>query len=218
MNAAPDQLRAYVEFADQIEANRQIILDRHFADCGAQRIVGHLVPKRSITRTIRAPLRNVVSQVDAALWLHMCATLCRSADDFDHDTRKGWTISCRLLGLNWFGARDALVDAITVDIDEAASAWAPHLGEPDARYVGWVYRASFGRDSREVKIGFTTKPKQRLAALSRKEGRAVQFEELRPATMLHEWALHQQGRHPIKAEWYPREFAPAFDALSMEAA
>lgn len=218
MNAAPDQLRAFVEFADQIEANRQAILDRHFADCGAQRITGRLKPKRSITRSIRAPLRNVVSQADAALWLHMCATLCRSADDFDHDTRKGWTISCRLLGLNWSDTRDALVDAITADIDEAASAWAPYLGEPDARYVGWVYRASFGLGGREVKVGFTTKPNSRLARLSRDEDRAVQFEELRPATMLHEWALHQQGRHPFKPEWYPRECAPSFDALSMEAA
>lgn len=153
---------------------------------------------------------NGVSTGEAEFWLDLCARLCRDADDFDHETRRGWTIACRLLGLSWHHRERALSDVYNYSAAEAAPHWAHHLSAPDERYIGFVYSAYAVGAPDVVKIGFSRHPDRRMKQLSRLEGREVRLIDIWPGTMLHEFSLHQHGRRRVKAEWYPRETLPGW--------
>lgn len=153
---------------------------------------------------------NGVSVADATFWLDMCNRLCRDADDFDSDTRRGWTIACRLLGLGWSERERALYDTACYGAAAAAKHWAPYLSVPDQRYVGFVYVAVAPSRPTILKVGFSTQPVRRMEQLSRIEKTPVQAVVIHPGTMLHEWSFHQHGRHPVKPEWYPSSTIPGW--------
>ena len=160
----------------------------------------------------RAPKGNGVGLMDARYWLDHCARLSGRMSDFDHQTRRGYTIACKLLGLSWGYTIDAIGAARTSGVDRAAEVWAPYMSAPDERYIGLVYVARHANDRGERKVGFTTNLKKRMASLSRQEGEAVVAIYSNPGTMLIEWALHADlgVNLPGKAEWYKQEDIPVW--------
>lgn len=223
-------LRAVVDNAECMLTLARIV-GQHFVNrsinvLGAQQFAdleaGWKAKPRSLGPRRREANGDGVSVSDAAYWLELCAILARPADDFDHDTRRGWTIACRLTGLSWADVQSALTDTRHSGAHAAANAWAPHMKCPDARCIGRLYSAhAIGRPD-PIKVGFSTNVEKRMKALSRLEGCEVVSVCHLPATMLHEWGMHMQLLHPVKSEWYPRKQIPAWllshPTLSTEAA
>lgn len=160
----------------------------------------------------RAPKGEGVALMDGAYWLDHCARLSGRMADFDHQTRRGYVIACKLLGLSWGAVKDAIGAARTSGADRAAEVWAPYMSAPAEKYLGFVYVARHAKDRGERKIGFSTNLKKRMAALSRQEGEAVFTVYAKPGTMLIEWALHADmgPTVPGKAEWYEHDAIPVW--------
>lgn len=160
----------------------------------------------------RPPKGDGVKLMDALYWLDHCARLSGRMADFDHQTRRGYVIACKLLGLSWSAVQSAIGAARTSGADRAAEVWAPYMSVPDERYIGLVYVARHANDRGARKIGFTTDLKKRMAALSRQEGESVFPIYSSPGTMLIEWALHADmgANLPGKPEWYTRDAIPVW--------
>lgn len=211
-SVAQDQLRA---FADQIEAFRldQRRRRRHYASFGATPPHRGTAVRTRHTPGSRLPRRLTgegVSTDHAEKWLGICETLCRAADDFDHETRRGWVIACRLLGLGWTDVQSALSDTALFGAETAARHWAPYMGSVDARFLGVVYTAEAVGRPGTIKVGFSTDPNRRMVELRRTQHAHVRLLSTRPATMLHEWALHQSINRQVEPEWYPVNELPSF--------
>jgi hypothetical protein len=211
---AHDPLLSFVAQIEDLRAQRKVEHDAMFASLprAARPPRDYPPPRPAGERLPNRPKGNGVDEASAAYWLDICHRLCRDADDFDHETRKGWTIACRLLGLGWNETQRAIGDTSNHSPVEAARHWARFLSPPDARYVGFVYTACVVGNPDVIKVGFSCRPDSRVKQLSRLEGRMVELVSVRPGTMLHEWSLHQNCRKHIKgkAEWYRREGVPAW--------
>ena len=124
-------------------------------------------------------------------------------DDFDHETRRGYTIACKLLGLSWHYTQWAIGAARSAGIEKAAQVWAPYMSAPDNRYVGHVYVARRADGVGPVKVGFSTNVAKRMKRLTKIVGYPVDVLVTHPGTMLIEWALHMEMGAPYeRAEWY----------------
>lgn len=159
------------------------------------------------------PKANGVDVADAEYWLDHCARLSGRMSDFDHQTRRGYTISCRLLGLGWDGVQRAIGATRTSGVVPAAGVWASYLSPPDSRFIGHVYVARHEYDRGERKVGFSTNLAKRMKSLSRSEGEPVVLVNAMPGTMLIEWALHCElgfTIRPDKSEWYAAGSLPVW--------
>lgn len=208
-SVAQDQIKA---LTDRV---RQLFLDRRnriFIELTGSPTPVSGFPDTSLNPKppMRAPSGDGRSIADAAYWLDHCAYLSGRMDDFDHETRRGYTIACKLLGLSWNDTQGAIGATRSCGVEKAAAVWAPYLSAPDARYIGLVYVARHERDSGVRKVGFTTNIDKRMKALSRTEGRRVVVVSAVPGTMLNEWALHMDLGAPVKSEWYPTTAIPAW--------
>jgi hypothetical protein len=205
--APPDS----VVFAQEIEAYRLERRIAHFAMFGqTPREAKHQLEVRPIGE--RLPKRpkhgNGIAWEEAVPLLEMTALLLRNGDDFDQDGRKGQMIACRLLGLFWSAIDGVVGDTVMHGAEAAAKVWAPFMGTPDERYVGWVYTAEVVGRPDVIKVGFSRNPQGRGKRLAYEEGRPVRILTARAGTMMHEWALHRLIPYAIKPEWYHREHIP----------
>lgn len=209
MADTPAQIQA---FALQIEDFRVEQRRAHLASLGARMPEPRHIPTRHQlgSRLPKRPRGNGVPVSGAAHWLEVCQILCRSADDFDQETRRGFVIACRLLGLGWSGVHSALSDTYSYGPALSAQAWAPFLSEPDERFVGFVYTAEAPARPDIVKVGFSGDPDRRMGELTRIEHSPVRLLSTRPGTMLHEWSLHHLILRPVQPEWYPVAELPSF--------
>lgn len=153
--------------------------------------------------------RHEIEEEEAAFWLEICGRLCRigGADDFDHHTRRGYTIACRLLGLSWNDCQKAIGDVRQIGGAASAPYWSGRMAKADPRFVGHVYSAHVLDNPSVVKIGFSCTPEKRMKSLSRQHGHMV-LDVVLQGTMLHEWALHQLICKPVAPEWYPAKEIP----------
>jgi hypothetical protein len=200
-------------FAKLIESKRQERLHAapgFTANLAARRAKypGLIIQRRYGPRPGQVPKSNGTDKAEAERWLAVCAELCRAASDFDAETRRGYTIACRLTGLGWNDVQHAMADVYFSDAKRAAAAWAPFMKTADARYQGFVYLAMAPAHPSARKIGFSTSPTKRVKGLARSEGTPVVLLAETPGTMLHEWALHMLLFPRLRAEWYPTEIVP----------
>lgn len=200
-------------FAEAIEEERQAEIVRRrerfsFIPRPKYNICEYDFARQFGPRSQPSPLSIGIEEDDAAFWLTLCEILCRPADDFDSDYRRGWTIACRLTGLGWSHIRQSLVDKRYSSAFEAAKLWRHHMSPYDHRYVGFVYIAKATKYPDLVKIGFSRNPEKRMKSLSRQNGFEMTLVSSRAGTMLHEWALHMTlypGRKMPAPEMYPIE-------------
>lgn len=179
-------------------------------------LAGHEPPTTKYpdpTIPVRPPLRGPkgfgVSEVAARYWLEHCALLSGRMDDFDHETRRGYTIACKLLGMSWTHTQWAIGGAKTSGVQRAAEVWAPYMNSPDPRYVGHVYVARREDGVGPIKVGFTTNIKKRMKRLSSQQRHPIEAIAVHPGTMLIEWALHMElGATAGAPEWYLPEQIP----------
>lgn len=161
-----------------------------------------------------------VSIEEALRWLKICAPAAYSAGygDDEPEERKTLMWACRLLGLGWGDVHKAIGDCRSFGFEKAAEAWARWMKPVDDRYVGFVYTAYAKSDRQVVKVGFSLNPEKRMKALSRECGEEVVLLSATPATILHEWALHQLIRFQVKSEWYRAEHVPGWLTCSAQEA
>ncbi len=164
---------------------------------------------------LRGPLRidaraSGVHEADAAFWISMSAQLARAGeagDDWPED-RRGYSHICRLTGLSWQDAQWLVADGNRFSAQECAAVWAPAMSPAHPKMIGFIYAAKSDALPGLTKIGFTTNIAKRERSLSRDVGASVRIIGFRPATMLHEWVLHQAIFKPSAHEWHASEHAP----------
>lgn len=208
---AADQIRALASLAEALhrDVRRRVFISLSGSEPPRSRYPD---PSIRLHPPLHAPKGNGIDIAEAEYWLDHCARLSGRMDDFDHQTRRGYTIACRLLGLSWSDVQHAIGSACTAGVGPAAKVWAPYLSAPDARFVGHVYVARHEYDRGERKVGFSTNLAKRMTSLSRVEGEPVVLVNALPGTMLIEWALHADLGHTVtdKAEWYPKTSIPTW--------
>jgi hypothetical protein len=205
-----DQLRSIYDLTLLVQ---QLCVDRMaeaHRELGGPPSSKHPDPSIEVWAPRREPTGSGVAVEEAKFWLDHCARLSGRMSDFDHETRRGYTIACKLLGLGWDNTQRAIGAARTSGVEAAAAVWAPYMSTPDHRYVALVYVARYEVDRGIWKVGFTTDLPKRLKSLSRHNGGKIIAVSAVPGTMLDEWALHMDLGRCIKPEWYPAEAIPSW--------
>ena len=156
----------------------------------------------------------MVSYQDAFDVLEIIGPLCAfgGSDVYgDYTDRRGLTIACRLTGLRWDHIQKAVGDVCNFGAKTAANAWFEYMKPKDFRVCGFLYVARLRAGG--IKIGFSTNPFSRI---NKMKGGASLI-SIFPATMLHEWALHQiLRRYSIASEVYPESILKKFPFLISE--
>ena len=156
----------------------------------------------------------VVSYQDALELFNSIAPLCTfgGADAYgDHNDRKGLSIACRLAGVPYSHIEKIIGDIRSYGQDAAARAWHEYLGQRDNRICGFLYIARLRLGG--IKIGFSKNPNTRVKSFKGGTDIIAAY----PATMLHEWAIHQiLRRYRIASEIYPESIIETFPFLTIK--
>lgn len=203
---------AALPLIERIEKMAKSIRDKHIADLGGLKKTNVNREGVAIGRPrFRAP-EKPIDHGDASLWIEVCSRLCIAggADAYDPCDRRGYSIACQMLKLNYADVQKLVSDYRNYGREATIDVWASSIGTPSDKNFGFLYCAhKFGAPD-VVKIGFSTNVAKRLLRISRDE-RATMIElSVRPATLLHEWAIHNTLLGAVKSEWYPRSVVPGF--------
>ena len=161
---------------------------------GASQILKH--PFRKLGLSVVSPDEAASRFGDIPRLLILGKADCSSMSDWSE--RRGFTIACMLTGLSWAEIEYAMTHCRSFGCTETAKLWCQFMGLANERANGFLYAGNCQDGS--VKIGFSTNPARRAKRLG------LDLFHSEPATMLHEWAIHEiLLKFRIAPETYRRE-------------
>lgn len=149
-------------------------------------------------------LRIFVERIDrpADRIAYLVDALDQCRDISGRTMSRAFGLASRVIGVEYDVGRMAMMKALVGFTAEAEALCAPDVG----RVCGFVYRASIQSMPSAVKIGFSTKLSNRLAALASIYREPVTLLSAEPGTMLDEHAEHcRLHAQRITGEWFRAE-------------